>query len=106
MFSVPGKFLKPPRPARTSVPAAWPSVSAPSSGTPGELLRLVKQLAEHDDENAERDIRRLQQDIRELRSLLDDALGRVRQLEAEHAADVRREAWELREAGERARGQS
>ena len=36
---------------------------------------------EREDETAQRDIRRLQEDVRELRSLLDDALDRIRGLE-------------------------
>ena len=35
---------------------------------------------ERDDETAQRDIRRLQEDVRELHTLLDDALGRIREL--------------------------
>ena len=46
---------------------------------------------ERDDETAQRDIRGLQEDVRELRSLLDNALDRIGELEAEHQADVRRE---------------
>ena len=37
---------------------------------------------ERDDEAAQREIQRLQRDVDELRSLLDVALGRIRQLEA------------------------
>ena len=36
---------------------------------------------EREDETAQRDIRRLQEDVRELRSLLDDALDSIRVLE-------------------------
>lgn len=50
-----------------------------------------------------RAIRELRQDVRELRGLLEVAGDRIQALEAEHEADVRREAWELREAAERGR---
>jgi chromosome segregation ATPase len=51
---------------------------------------------EREDETAQRDIRRLQEDVRELRSLLDSALDRISELEAatpeaqqaEYEADV------------------
>ena len=43
---------------------------------------------ENGDEAAQRDIRRLQEDVRELRSLLDNALDRIGELEAERQADV------------------
>jgi len=46
-----------------------------------------------------RDLDHVIADLRELREDLAAALGRIRQLEAEHEADVRRENWELRDAG-------
>jgi chromosome segregation ATPase len=58
---------------------------------------------ERDGETAQREIRGLRDDLRELRSQLDDALARIRQLEAEHQADIQRENWELREAAEHGR---
>jgi len=62
---------------------------------PGTTMHRIGEL--------ERITRELRQDVRELRGLHELAEGRIRQLEAEHEADVQREAWELREAAERIR---
>jgi hypothetical protein len=46
---------------------------------------------EREDETAQQDIRRLREDVRELRSLLDGALDRIGELEAERHTDVQPE---------------
>ena len=55
---------------------------------------------ETDDKTAQQGITCLRAEVDELRRQLDDALERIRQLEAEAEADVQRENWELREAAE------
>lgn len=53
-----------------------------------------------DNKTAQQAITCLRVEVDELRRQLGDALERIRQLEAEHEADVQRENWELREAAE------
>ncbi len=62
---------------------------------PGTTMYRIGEL--------ERVTRDLRQDVRELRGALELAEQRIRQMEAEHEADVRREAWEMRDAAGRDR---
>jgi hypothetical protein len=69
-----------------------------------DLDYAEKHHRHYDDE---RTVGELQREVRELAAALavyandlSSALGRIRQLEAEHEADVLREQWELRDADE------
>jgi hypothetical protein len=55
---------------------------------------------EREDDRLQAALREMDTRLGEMRSELQAALERIRQLEAEHEADVRRESWELREAAE------